>query len=1293
MKKLILFLLLPLWMLGQTPTGQEQEFDYNIKNNAAPTVAVPNYLTTSSALGVYGKIEPINLPVSIATQDSLDLKLNISDLPTNLTLYPTTTASDVGGYVVMVTDIHDVRFDETAVDVSIAAITTTGQLISQRISDAGVLIGQPGVFNITTFGNIRRLSGSGTATFYFEVYHRDLAGTETLICTSSISASVSASSYMEFTASGIWDNGDFIATDRIVIKSYANRIAGGSDPVYQFQFGGTQPVRTLLPVPFSVVDAGYEVKTNKQNSLAVDGTGEKYPTVDAINAGTLYKRTIAEIRALTGILPNNYFYTTDLGREGNWYYDASDTTSADNTGTILVTADGKRIKRIYKDAEIVSWFDSPNNSTDLALFNKIIAASTTKKIIFDKGTFNLQTSNANLVSGLTLIMQGSVIQNGNITGNGATIESLYEYEAIKLTTSGVFGYTKRVYYYKTMQDAKASRNWGGKRISTGGFWYENDGGGAEYTILTYSEADADNIYFDDYWHSTDVAGGAGLFVKMTYNTVYAKYTGRDTELDLAFFGVKYDAKFLNPSDTKYYSDAGFTTLATDNYEQIRGAIGQMVFWSEKTLPKSLVLSGTLIINSTLYLSHGAYNFTLRGSGYAEESVISSNSNLDVLVENYYSSATPNAQTGFLSVFQDITFKGNNRIANGMIVKQGHEADGLARLQFHEFTNAGLVLYGVSSTFKADTMTCFDNKYGILITSTHPYRLTDNTSNCDGLMSLYKVSGDRNTDALIAIDNTVVGGSVNIQSIKSENNDNATILIMRSAATQYISIKNAFSNGDGDFLKIENYVGDLPTIEMEGVFHNDPDTDNYDINDLKNSKQIRFYKNPTASFPHTIYTNGTTEYGNGLSVYRNGDNSTLETTRKSGTTAQRPTGIPIGYSYYDTTLSASIIWNGSSWLSSVTGTGTTNYLPKFSSAYGVANSLFYDNGTFIGLGSTTYNGFKFDVAGSSIFRQTGASSTVYSTITAGSIAFGNRGGGAIPMIATRTASTTSTGLILASIQNADATRTAEADFTFRTGFETGSDAIQNLTTTGLAYSFVNGSANLFNIYRNGLLNIPVTPTTSAGTYDFVTRNTSTGVVEKVTSASIAPVASPALTGTPTAPTATVGTNTTQLATTAFVQSTITTGATSIIKQLTPVSHTGTTVQTDLIDILIPANTLSSSGVYKVFVMASITSGTGSGATLHVDLTGDVTPFIRGVGIGGVGTTPANGATKVEMMIQLNSGFRINHNQSGHYYSDIGISPKTSVAFDTSVDNHLKAGITLVNASDTYQIDYVILKRID
>jgi len=298
MKKIFLFLsiLISFFSYGQA------EFPEGVQiTGGQPTNTTPTFLTATSPTGVQEKIPSAYIektanktstisgysetlyPNEKASHDALALKLNISDLPTNLTLYPTTTVSDVSGYVVMVKDIHDVRYNSTAVDVSTPTITTTDQLVSQRITDAGVLIGQPGVFNITTFGNIRRLSGSGTATFYFEVYHRDLAGVETLICTSSISNAVVNGTYAEFTASGVWDDGDFVATDRIVIKSYANRIAGGSDPVYQFQFGGASPVRTLLPVPFSVVDAGYELRANKQNDLIPDGTGTKYPTVDAVN--------------------------------------------------------------------------------------------------------------------------------------------------------------------------------------------------------------------------------------------------------------------------------------------------------------------------------------------------------------------------------------------------------------------------------------------------------------------------------------------------------------------------------------------------------------------------------------------------------------------------------------------------------------------------------------------------------------------------------------------------------------------------------------------------------------------------------------------------------------------------------------------------------------------------------------------------------------------------------------------------------------------------------------------------
>lgn len=280
MKKIIIIL---LSLLAFTSYGQAEFEKVAIKENVE-TASTTKIVSQQPGTGELNYINATALPVSTPTQNALDMKLNISDLPTNLTLYPTTAASDIPGYTKMVTSINDPEYNTVAVDVSTPTITTTAQLVSQRVSAPGVLVGQPGVFNITTFGNIKRLSGTGTANFYFEVYHRDLAGTETLICTSSVSDVVSLSTYSEFTASGIWDDGDFLPTDRIVIKTYANRIPGNSDPVYQIQYGGVSPVRTLLPVPFSVVDAGYELKANKQNSLAIDGTGTKYPTVDAVNA-------------------------------------------------------------------------------------------------------------------------------------------------------------------------------------------------------------------------------------------------------------------------------------------------------------------------------------------------------------------------------------------------------------------------------------------------------------------------------------------------------------------------------------------------------------------------------------------------------------------------------------------------------------------------------------------------------------------------------------------------------------------------------------------------------------------------------------------------------------------------------------------------------------------------------------------------------------------------------------------------------------------------------------------------
>lgn len=203
-------------------------------------------------------IETVDLAVTKTSDlindgdDGVSHFISLNDLPSNLILYATTAASDIPTYVKLVSSITDPSYNTVAVNVSTGSITTTNQFISSLITSTNVIVGNPGVFNITTIGNIRRTAGTGDAEFYFQVYKRDSAGTETLITTSGNTPPVFNGVYAEFSASAIWNDGTFLSTDRIVLKFYGSRIVGGSAPTYNFQFGGTAPVRTLVPIPLTV---------------------------------------------------------------------------------------------------------------------------------------------------------------------------------------------------------------------------------------------------------------------------------------------------------------------------------------------------------------------------------------------------------------------------------------------------------------------------------------------------------------------------------------------------------------------------------------------------------------------------------------------------------------------------------------------------------------------------------------------------------------------------------------------------------------------------------------------------------------------------------------------------------------------------------------------------------------------------------------------------------------------------------------------------------------------------------
>ena len=173
-------------------------------------------------------------------------------------------------------------------------------------------------------------------------------------------------------------NGLSLATQQLSLGLASSGVTGALSGTDWNNFNNKQDAFGYTP----------ENVANKQNSLAVDGTGAKYPTVDAISEGINYKRTISQIRALTGTLPNTNFYTTDLGQEGNWYYDPLDTTSVDNTGTVLVTSDGKRIKRVYSESVNVKWFGAKGDgiTDDLIPIQKAFAYS---KIFVPEGVYVL----------------------------------------------------------------------------------------------------------------------------------------------------------------------------------------------------------------------------------------------------------------------------------------------------------------------------------------------------------------------------------------------------------------------------------------------------------------------------------------------------------------------------------------------------------------------------------------------------------------------------------------------------------------------------------------------------------------------------------------------------------------------------------------------------------------------------------------------------------------------------------------------------------------------------------------
>lgn len=152
--------------------------------------------------------------------------------------------------------------------------------------------------------------------------------------------------------------------------------------------------------------------------------------------GTVTVADYATLRAYTGTAKN--FYVTGYlvtaapsGIAGNFTVDDTDTTSADNGVTIIVTSSGKRLKRVYDGAVNIKWVGDIT-STTLAT----AAASGASSLIIPPGAYTIAAS-------VTFTMPVHQMAGAVITvANGQTLAfnkgfSAGVYQCFSLTGTGV----------------------------------------------------------------------------------------------------------------------------------------------------------------------------------------------------------------------------------------------------------------------------------------------------------------------------------------------------------------------------------------------------------------------------------------------------------------------------------------------------------------------------------------------------------------------------------------------------------------------------------------------------------------------------------------------------------------------------------------------------------------------------------------------------------------------------------------------------------------------------------------
>ena len=218
---------------------------------------------------------------------------------------------------------------------------------------------------------------------------------------------------------------------------------------------------------------------------------------------------------------------------------------------------------------------------------------------------------------------------------------------------------------------------------------------------------------------------------------------------------------------------------------------------------------------------------------------------------------------------------------------------------------------------------------------------------------------------------------------------------------------------------------------------------------------------------------------------------------------------------------------------VGGSGTTNYLPKFTASSTIGNSLIQDNGTGVGIGTAPISGYKLYVTGA-VFGSGSITLPALRGTTTGDIT-----GTYIGMYANASASDTpyvdSTYIGGRFIGDGNVSQAYNFSLWLQDGSEGTGKFLKSVTADGKA-NWATLSATSPLSYNSGtnVFSIQVANATQNGYLSSTDWSTFNGKANLI---------SPAFSGTPTAPTATLGDNSTKIATTEFVTNAVGSGGTA------------------------------------------------------------------------------------------------------------------------------------------------------